>query len=158
MPVASTDDEQAWNDLGANKACDTSAGETYLGESSGNTASLDKCKESCENEANCKSITYWNGGWCSHFSTDCSKTKAAANGHAMQKVQTWKSVGSNLLCNEGGNGGQMADTLDKCKESCAQADNCKSITYWNSGWCSRFSTDCSNTSSNNYADSAWQLV
>ena len=80
-----TDNPGAWKSFGANTECNAGAGEKYRGQSSGQQSSLDLCKQSCQNEAACKSITYYSSGWCSHFSTDCSKSKASSGAVAMQK-------------------------------------------------------------------------
>merc|ERR1719460_3204497 len=95
----------AWTSRGDNTMCDMGAGEKYLGQSSGQQSSLDRCKQSCQNEAACKSITYFPSGWCSHFSTDCSKTKTSSGAVAMQKRSgttrapgAWTSRGDNTMC------------------------------------------------------------
>merc|ERR1712046_122223 len=88
---------------GADTACDQGAGEEYYAQSSGVQASLDLCKKSCQDVAACKAITYYSSGWCSHYSTDCSNTKAEGGAVAMQKIsggaiRTWKLVGSKTTC------------------------------------------------------------
>ena len=65
--------------MSKNSACDAGAGEIYLGASSKQVSDEEACKKSCEDAAACKSITFYNGGWCSHFSTECKKTKADSN-------------------------------------------------------------------------------
>ena len=62
-----------------NTACDIASGEKYLGESSKQVSDEEACKKSCEDAAACKSITFYSSGWCSHFSTECTKTKADGN-------------------------------------------------------------------------------
>ena len=64
-----------WIELGFNIECDTSAGEAYMKSSSGRGSNLKQCKESCQTTAGCKSITYFERGWCGHFSTLCTETK-----------------------------------------------------------------------------------
>ena len=54
------------------------AGEIYL--DGKKRSDIEKCKESCENEKECQSITLYSSGWCSHFSTPCAKTKKAGKG------------------------------------------------------------------------------
>ena len=66
---------RTWVKLGFNLECDTSAGEKYILRSPGKGSSLEQCKESCQTATGCKSITFFNSGWCSHFSTLCTKTK-----------------------------------------------------------------------------------
>ena len=56
-------------------ACDTSAGEVYSQTSSKNTPSLQQCKKLCEASTECRSITYFKSGWCSHYSTPCAHIK-----------------------------------------------------------------------------------
>ena len=70
MPVASE-----WVDIGSNTACDKNAGEVYSATSPGKGLSVDQCQQACEETAGCQSITYFNSGWCSHFSTPCTNTK-----------------------------------------------------------------------------------
>ena len=67
---------RAWQELGSKTACDTKNGEVYMQSSPGKGSSLEQCKQSCEDTAGCQSITFLNNGWCSHFSTSCSKTKS----------------------------------------------------------------------------------
>ena len=55
-------------------ACDADAGEIYLDQSPGKVGSIETCKSLCEKNADCQSITHFNSGWCSHFSTPCTKT------------------------------------------------------------------------------------
>ena len=64
-----------WQEVGAETACDTSAGEGYLPSSRRRVASLEECKKLCEATTDCRSITYFKSGRCSHFSTPCSNTK-----------------------------------------------------------------------------------
>ena len=62
--------------VGGRKAlCDTSAGEVYLRSSPGKVSSVEDCKSLCRAHAKCKSITFFRSGWCSHFSTPCTKTR-----------------------------------------------------------------------------------
>ena len=84
--IHSTGKPDAWRSFGANTECDAGAGEKYRGQSSGKQSSLALCKQSCQNEDACKSITYYSSGWCSHFSTDCSNTKTSSGAVAMQKL------------------------------------------------------------------------
>ena len=72
------DAESSWRKVGANTVCDTSAGEVYLKSSPGKLPNLEACKKSCQDDAGCKSITYFKSGWCSHFSTPCTKGKKGA--------------------------------------------------------------------------------
>ena len=65
--------------MSKNSACDAGAGEIYLGASSKQVSDEEACKKSCEDAAACKGITFYSSGWCSHFSTECTKTKADGN-------------------------------------------------------------------------------
>merc|ERR1712032_1579817 len=69
------------------KECDFAQGEVYLPGPSGKRANIAACKKSCEDEAKCKSITFFfgtglGGGWCSHFSTKCEKKKTSKGAYA----------------------------------------------------------------------------
>ena len=64
-----------WLVVGSKTECDVNAGEVYLENSPGKLPSLEECRQSCEDATACQSITYFNSGWCSHFSTPCTNTK-----------------------------------------------------------------------------------
>merc|ERR1712032_97620 len=64
-----------WVEVGKKKVCDTGKGEKYRGNSSGKRSSVDERKKSCQDTAGCQSISFFQSGWCSHFSTPCTKTK-----------------------------------------------------------------------------------
>ena len=55
-----------------------------MSQSSSQVSDLAACKKSCEDDAGCKSITFFDGGWCSHFSTGCTKTQASSNAISMR--------------------------------------------------------------------------
>merc|ERR1719201_604908 len=77
--------KNAWRPVGSDTTCDAGAGEVYRAQSSAQRSSLEQCKQSCQDaEPACQSITYFASGWCSHFSTACSKTKSSDNALAMQ--------------------------------------------------------------------------
>ena len=72
-----TEINRSWREVGANAECDTGAGEVYRKDSPGKGSSLAQCKDSCAEAPGCRSITYFGAsGWCSHFSTACTKTKS----------------------------------------------------------------------------------
>ena len=73
-----------WVGLGSDVKCDEGSGEVYQGQSSAKVSDIAACKKSCEDASGCKSITFWNSGWCSHFSTECTKTTAGINAIAMR--------------------------------------------------------------------------
>ena len=58
--------------------CDHGSGvEKYLGKTSCLVDDIEHCKRTCEADINCRSVTLFKGsGWCSHFSTECKKTKS----------------------------------------------------------------------------------
>ena len=66
---------RTWQEVGSKTACDTGAGEVYMQSSPGKGSSLELCKQTCEDTLGCQSITYFNNGWCSHYSTPCTNTK-----------------------------------------------------------------------------------
>ena len=75
MLTAWTGGEGSWLALGQGSQCDTDAGEVYLDSSPGKGSTLEKCKQACEDATGCQSISFFQSGWCSHFSTDCTNTK-----------------------------------------------------------------------------------
>ena len=64
-----------WKPPGPSGQCDTNAGEVYIPGTSKKVFSLDQCKESCERALGCQSVTFFQNGWCAHFSTPCANTK-----------------------------------------------------------------------------------
>ena len=64
-----------WVSAGPKTQCDTAAGEAFLASSPGKGSSLETCKAKCKDTPKCASITFNKNGWCSHYSTPCSKTK-----------------------------------------------------------------------------------
>jgi len=251
---------RTWTKVGSNAQCDAGAGEVYRSQSPGKVSDLATCQKSCEDDSGCKSITFFNSGWCSHFSTECTKTKVTSKAVSMrlsgaqlttaassttsaapktigwklgmtdaerkqtvalgteivfkwigfhnvyqlpdknafdacdfskatklasqgpytykassagivyfacevgghcsfnQKLaltvtggRTWTKVGSNAQCDAGAgevyrsqSPGKVSD-LATCQKSCEDDSGCKSITFFNSGWCSHFSTECTKT-------------
>merc|ERR1712224_434718 len=103
---------------------------------------LEQCKKSCQDAAACQSITYFSSGWCSHFSTSCTKTKKnnkavafrlSAGGTSTTSTlkaavspdtsRTWRSIGSSTACDA--NNGEVyrqdspgkVSSLEQCKKS-----------------------------------------
>ena len=64
----------SWRLVGPKTACDTGADEVYMQNSPGTVSNLKQCKTSCEQAAECRSITYYDNGWCSHYSTPFTTT------------------------------------------------------------------------------------
>merc|ERR1712037_892142 len=75
---------RTWANVGSNIQGDAGAGEVYRSQSPGKVSDLAACQKSCENDAGCKSITFFNSGWCSHFSTGCTETKSASKAISMR--------------------------------------------------------------------------
>ena len=70
----------------------------------------------------------------------------------------WVEIGSNIECDLGGgerydieNSPGKLPSIEQCKKSCGYSVECLSITYLNTGWCSHYSTPCTNHKSNNKA-------
>ena len=74
--ITSTTDRQ-WIQLESNAECDRDGGEVYQSKRSGKVSGLIACQKACRAEAGCQSITYYHSGWCSLFSTACTKRKIA---------------------------------------------------------------------------------
>ena len=85
--------ELRWVAIGANTACDQLAGEIYRYQSSGRVANVEACQQSCEAEAECQSITYYNSGWCSHYSTACRAARVQNGATAFKKVAVLTTPG-----------------------------------------------------------------
>ena len=90
------DAKRTWRAAGGHgAACDSTAGEVYMKSSPGKVK-LGRCKKACENTAGCQSITYFNNGWCSHYSTPCTKTtwsnKAVALRLSLESVTTATTI------------------------------------------------------------------
>ena len=148
----------------------------YLSSSSGKRSSLEVCKTSCEEVMGCQSITYFKSKWCSHFSTECTRTRwsfkavairlsspsddavgVGASDREDNHPSTWVDVGSKIACDSNAgeelmssSRGSVANT-EGCQELCLAEVECKSITFFTSGWCSLFSTSCTNTARSNKA-------
>ena len=73
-----------WVEVGSNAECDAGAGEVYRSQSPGKVSDIAACKKSCEDDPKCKSITFFNSGWCSQFSTDCTNTKSTSKAISMR--------------------------------------------------------------------------
>ena len=74
-----------WVEVGSKIQCDTSAGETYIKTSPGKLPDIEQCKKSCDNSAECQSITYLSTGWCSHYSTPCTNHKSNNKAVSMRR-------------------------------------------------------------------------
>ena len=175
---------RAWLEVGHNKECDTRNGEVYRRQSPGKVQNLDRCKMSCQIDSQCQSITYFNGGWCSHFSTPCTNVKWKGNAVALRLVatitstttitttsttpnpnHTWVQIVKREKCDtdagevyrEQQSPGKVAD-LNACKSSCVNDAGCKSITFFKDKWCSHFGTLCTKTVKARRAKESWRLL
>merc|ERR1719472_429716 len=156
---------EGWALAGDGKECDSGAGEVYLKTSPGNGGTLAQCLASCGKSASgCKSITFYQNGWCSHFSSACTKTKAVANAVAFSRADsttgaTITSTSSQSVttkpvttltdqaCDTSASGylqssSGFVDSLAACAKSCQASSQCMSITLYASKWCSHFSSKC----------------
>ena len=78
-----------WFRVGTHAQCDVSQGEKYLAGSSGSVADRTACKQSCDDEDDCRTVTYFGKSkWCSHFSTAC---KALLHSPRADKVVVYHS-------------------------------------------------------------------
>ena len=131
-------------------------GETaYLNSSSQKQESLLKCIASCDVVSECNSITFFLNKFCSHFSTTCEHTKATAKAISMVKLARKQTI-CDIIAGEvyrSQSSGKVSD-LAACKKSCEDDAGCKSITYFESGWCSHFSTGCMKRK---FAADAWAI-
>ena len=64
---------------------------------------------------------------------------------------TWLSVSLHAACDTGAGevylqtSSKNVPSLKQCKKLCETSTECHSVTYFKSGWCSHFSTTCTNT-------------
>lgn len=146
-----------------NAECDTSNEEVVL-QLPGKVSSLEKCQSLCTNEPKCNSITYFQSGYCSLFSTYCNNYKFKSKAISQYKLavpknladlgrievkREFETVGVNNECaiklgEVFLNTSPGADTsFDECKKSCKDNGACNSLTFfYASGYCSHFSTAC----------------
>ena len=144
-----------WVEVGPKLECDGSAGEVYLKSSRGKVLTVEACKESCKAAKGCESITYYKSKWCTHWRTPCTKTKwkkkVALSLRMKAEPRSWIEVGTKLECD--GSAGEVylessrgkVPTLKACMKSCEDAEECKSITYYTSKWCTHWGTPCTKT-------------
>ena len=128
--------------------CDHNQGEKWLG--GGQVADYAACKKSCNGTPRCQSITFYDSGGCSLFSTKCEKTKYSANARSERVRELAELSGTpNVECdvNQGEkwlSGGPVADYA-ACKKSCEAEPKCQSVTFYDSNECSLFLTKCEKT-------------
>merc|ERR1712230_105268 len=70
---------------------------------------------------------------------------------------TWAGRSKNSACDMAsgekylGASSKEVTNEEACKKSCEDAAACKSITFYSSGWCSHFSTECKSTNADSNA-------
>ena len=101
MGIITTTIELTWEEVAYNAVCDVAAGEKYVEASSGRFGDLEICQRGCEGNPECRSITFFKSGWCSHYSTPCTKTKWAGKA---------TSRGAPRSCVEHGRGGSSRNS------------------------------------------------
>ena len=66
-------------------------------------------------------------------------------------------IGSNIECDATAGEKYMKESsgklpnIEECQKSCEDSVECQSITFLNTGWCSHFSTPCTNHKTNTKA-------
>merc|ERR1719201_1272765 len=90
--MKATTAQPTWVELGSDTACDAGAGEVYRRQSPGKVSDIATCKQSCEDDQECKSITFFRYGWCSHFSTECTNTKRTSKAVSMVRLGTQQTA------------------------------------------------------------------
>ena len=121
---------------------------------------LEICTQICEESSECRSLTFLRqldpSKWCTHFSTDCSSTRAV-KGAVIVIFQPRVSVfslatGYGKECDFGhgevyvSRSSGLAGSLSACLDSCEATAVCRSVVfYYNSNWCSHASTACTKT-------------
>ena len=64
------------------------------------------------------------------------------------KQLTWAAIMKNTACNARAGekylsaSSKQVSNEEACKQSCEDVTACRSITFFKSGWCSHFSTEC----------------
>ena len=133
-------DTRSWKDVRPNSQCDKKAGELLIRGASKKVLSVEKCKESCTDETECRSITFFETGWCTLFSTPC--TKVTENQKAVVAVldTVSKSTCSEVLLKSSS---AKTITLDECRQSCKSTPGCEYIKFFQKGWCGHYAKVCS---------------
>ena len=94
----------------------------------------------------CESITFYNHGWCSHFSTQCKNRKLVPNAVAADTLKG--NFANNQECDIAAGEKYLTASSSKqpthkaCHKSCEDTKGCQSATFFRSGWCSHYSTCC----------------
>ena len=88
--------ERSWGDTRSNVQCDRHAGEVLIKSSSKKVSSIESCKESCEDVTGCQSITFFNNGYCTLFSTPCTKTRENDKTRSAVLLRGSEPMNSNL--------------------------------------------------------------
>ena len=138
----------------SNRGCDLE-NEKYLTNSPGIVPSLDVCTQLCEESSECMSVTLYASKWCSHFSTACSRPVSVSGATLVRFHPKSYTASWTLAANFGAkcdykNGelympksSKIRGSLSECLDSCEAASGCRSaVFYYNSKFCSHFSTPC----------------
>jgi len=84
--TAAPTDKYTWGHVILAAKCDRNAGEVIQKRSSVQASSLEECKESCEGAVGCRSISFFQNGWCAHYSTPCTNIKKSKTGVVVQLI------------------------------------------------------------------------
>ena len=132
--------------------CDVSNTELWLRQP--DVKDYDECIKSCQDEADCRSISFYTTHptgkkGCSHWSTMCKNLKYSKGvtsknlkGEALNKRQCDVSRAEKWISKTGRGG---TKSLADCRNRCMNHGTCNSFTYYNHGDCSFFSTCCEAT-------------
>merc|ERR1711981_284612 len=125
-----------------NMVCDVDDGEVWNKEV--DTDNFEECKKTCMASNYCLSVTYYNHGGCSHWSSMCKKYVPR------EKVRSTNVKGESINKKEcdAARGEKWEGKLtywvsiDQCRATCMNRDDCNAFTYYNHGGCSFFSSCC----------------
>ena len=137
--------------------CDVAQGEKWLG--GGQVADYAACKKSCNGTPRCQSITFYDSGGCSLFSTKCEKTKYSANARSelVRELEKEAGVMYGVECDVSNGEVYLRGTKNTdfaaCKKSCEDDAHCHSVTFYSHGECGLFATSCDKTKANPTANS-----
>jgi len=137
--TATSIDKRVWGNVRYGVECDMRAGEVMIKSSWKKASSIDHCKEFCQDATGCQSITFVNDGWCSLFTTPCTKTSKNKNTVVAVLAKAPKSNCREVLLKRSS---RKVSTADECNKSCMGAPECKYTKFYQRGWCAHFGTSC----------------
>merc|ERR1712032_1105315 len=126
---------------------------------------MGECEKACENNADCRSLTFFKSGYCTLFKDICEKTKGKGKALSLRLAivpkhkneyygNKFEKVGDNVEC-RGEDAYYLYDSpgkvssLAECKKACMdfskQGEVCGSLTYFKNGYCSLFDGTCKQT-------------